>query len=172
MRRKVKAIFFDIGGTLRVTHPEEGRDMSKIQALMSLIGEKSDPLDFVARVHKGEKAYRRWCKPNYIELPEAELWTRFLLPEYPAPFIRENAITINQFWRESKPKYVLPDMVETMRELSRRGYRLGLISNTTSSVEGYQLLEETGLTRLFFQRSSAGENLTLPSSSKPRGGQA
>jgi HAD superfamily hydrolase (TIGR01549 family) len=149
MRRKVKAIFFDIGGTLRVTHPEEGRDMSKIQALMSLIGEKSDPLDFVARVHKGEKAYRRWCKPNYIELPEAELWTRFLLPEYPAPFIRENAITINQFWRESKPKYVLPDMVETMRELSRRGYRLGLISNTTSSVEGYQLLEETGLTRLF-----------------------
>ena len=149
MQRSVKAIFFDIGGTLRVTRPEEGRDLSKIKALMSLIGEQTDALDFVARVHKGEKAYRRWCKPNYIELAEAELWTRFLLPEYPEPLIRENAVALNQLWRESKPKYVLPDMVETLRELSRRGYRLGLISNTTSSVEGYQLLEETGLKDIF-----------------------
>ena len=149
MQRSVKAIFFDIGGTLRVTRPDEGRDMSKIEALMVLIGDQAVPADFISRVRKGEKAYRRWCKPNYIELPEAELWTRFLLPEYPEKLIRENAVTINQYWRESKPKYLLPDMVSTMRELSRRGYRLGLISNTTSSVEGYQLLKETGLTELF-----------------------
>jgi len=149
MHITVKAIFFDIGGTLRVTRPDEGRDMSKIEALMSLIGDQSNPEAFMARVRKGEKAYRRWCKPNYIELPEAELWSRFLLPEYPKPFIKDHAVTINQLWRESKPKYVLPDMVSTMRELSNRGYRLGLISNTTSSVEGYQLLEETGLTDLF-----------------------
>ncbi len=149
MHLSVKAIFFDIGGTLRVTRPDEGRDLTKIEALMALIGEKAAPEDFMARVRKGEKAYRRWCKPDYIELPEAELWTRFLLQEYPEAFIRENAVRINQYWRESRRKYVLPDMIGTMRELGRRGYKLGLISNTTSSIEGYLLLEETGLKDLF-----------------------
>ncbi len=132
-----------------MTNPDEGRDLSKIEALMALVGESGTVEAFMARIRKGEKAYRRWCKPNYIELSEAELWTRFLLPEHPGDFIRENAVRLNQLWRESRRKYVLPDMVSTMRELAGRGYKLGLISNTTSSVEGYQLLEETGLTDLF-----------------------
>ena len=33
--------------------------------------------------------------------------------------------------------------------MGKRGYKLGLISNTTSSVEGYQILEETGLKEYF-----------------------
>lgn len=148
MPKKIKAIFFDIGGTLRLSNAGD-RDLSKITVLMAFIGETAAPEDFIARLHKGEKAYRRWCKPDYIELPEAELWSRFLLPEYPGDFIREHAVRLNQYWRESRRKQVLPDMAETMRELSRRGYKLGLISNTTSSIEGYQLLEETGLTSLF-----------------------
>lgn len=145
MQNSIKAILFDIGGTLRVTNPQEGRDLSKVEEIISILGETISVDEFISRIRKGEKAYRRWCKPNYIELNEAELWTRFLLPEFPQKFIRENAIRFNQLWRESRRKYVLPDMVTTMQELSRRGYRLGLISNTTSSVEGYQLLEETGL---------------------------
>ena len=145
MKTTVRGIFFDIGGTLRVSNPNEGRVIENIEALMALVGENGSVNDFVERIHKGEKNYRRWCKPNYIELTEEELWTRFLLPEYPQEFIRENAIILNQLWRESRRKTVLPDMAETLHELARRGYKLGLISNTTSSVEGYQLLDEAGL---------------------------
>ncbi len=149
MRSAVKAIFFDIGGTLRVTRQGESRDVKKIQQMMSLLGEKSTVEDFMKKMHQGGKLYRKWCKPNYIELNEEELLTRFLLPDYPVGFIRANAITLNQLWRESRRKYVLPDMAETMRTLAARGYKLGLISNTTSTVEGYRLLEEFGLTALF-----------------------
>ncbi len=149
MQNSIEAILFDIGGTLRVTNPQEGRDLSKVEEIIAILDEKISVDDFITRIRKGEKAYRRWCKPNYIELNEAELWTRFLLPEYPQEFIRENAIRFNQLWRESRRKYMLPDMAATMRELSMRGYRLGLISNTTSSLEGYQLLEENGLEDLF-----------------------
>ena len=149
MRSAVKAIFFDIGGTLRVTRQGEARDVNKIQQMMSLLGEKSTVDEFIRMMHKGGKLYRKWCKPNYIELNEEELLTRFLLPDYPRDFIRANAITLNQLWRESRRKYVLPDMAETMRTLAARGYKLGLISNTTSTVEGYALLEEFGLTDLF-----------------------
>jgi len=149
MRSVVKAIFFDIGGTLRVTRQGEGRDLNKIQQMMDLLGEKSTIDEFISKMHKGGKLYRKWCKPNYVELNESDLLTRFLLPDYPRDFIRANAVTLNQLWRESRRKYVLPDMAETMRTLAARGYKLGLISNTTSTVEGYALLEENGLESLF-----------------------
>jgi HAD superfamily hydrolase (TIGR01549 family) len=145
----IRAILFDIGGTLRVTKAGEALDLSKIEEIIQILQENSPVDEFIKRIRKGEKSYRRWCKPNYIELNEADLWSNFLLPDYPQEFVRENAIRFNQLWRESKRKYILPDMVETMQELSRRGYRLGLISNTTSSVEGYQLLQETGLKEQF-----------------------
>ena len=141
----IKAIFFDIGGTLRIAREGESRDAEKLTQLMVLLGLHEEVITFIARIHKGEKAYRRWCKPNYIELNEAELWTRFLMPDYPQDFIRANAVAYNQLWRESRHKYILPDMVATLTELADRGYKLGLISNTTSSVEGFQLLDETGL---------------------------
>lgn len=149
MTLSIKAILFDIGGTLRVTKPGEGRDISRVEEIIHSLGETTPVDDFISRIRKGEKSYRRWCKPNYIELDEKELWTRFLLPEYPQEFIRENAIRFNQLWRDSRRKYVLPDMADTMRTLAKRGYRLGLISNTTSTVEGYHLLEATGLSNLF-----------------------
>jgi HAD superfamily hydrolase (TIGR01549 family) len=149
MTSNIKAIFFDIGGTLRVSHIDENQQLQNIEEMISLLGEKISPENFITKIHKGEKAYRKWCKPSFNELNEIGLWTRFILPEYPVEFIRENAMRLNQLWRESRPKYILPDMVETMRQLSKRGYKLGLISNTTSTVEGYQLLADTGLTGLF-----------------------
>ena len=149
MNSSIKAIFFDIGGTLRLSYADEERTLENIQQIIALLGEETTPGAFIAKIHKGEKAYRKWCKPSFIELPEAELWTRFLLPEHPAQFIREHAIEFNQLWRESRRKYILPDMVDTMRALSKRGYKLGLISNTTSTVEGHQLLVENGLTEIF-----------------------
>lgn len=149
MESTIKAIFFDIGGTLRVSDEKTDRDPGKIEELITFLGENCSVEDFSARIHKGEKTYRKWSKPAYLELSEDELWSRFLLPEYPQSFIQENAVKINQLWRESRIKNVLPDMANTMRELSRRGYRLGLISNTTSSVEGHQILAENNLTGLF-----------------------
>lgn len=149
MHQAVKAVFFDIGGTLRVTKAGESRDTSKIRQMMNLLNAGGSTEEFIDYIHKGEKRYRKWCKPNFVELPEAELLTRFLLVDYPAEFVRTNAVTLNQLWRESRRKYVLPDMAETMRTLAGRGYKLGLISNTTSSVEGYQLLKEQGLEGVF-----------------------
>lgn len=149
MQSTVKAVFFDIGGTLRVTRQGESRDSDKVRQMMTMLGVKGSIDSFSDYIRAGEKRYRKWCKPNFVELSEAELLTRFLLPDYPADFVRANAITLNQLWREARRKYVLPDMVATMRALASRGYKLGLISNTTSSVEGYRLLEDNGIRDIF-----------------------
>jgi len=149
MQSTVNAVFFDIGGTLRVTRQGEARDTRLIRKMMHMLGTKETVESFIQYIRAGEKRYRKWCKPDFVELNETELLTRFLLPDYPADFVRANAITLNQLWRESRHKYILPDMVSTMRALADRGYKLGLISNTTSTVEGYQLLKDNGLKELF-----------------------
>jgi HAD superfamily hydrolase (TIGR01549 family) len=149
MQAPVKAVFFDIGGTLRVTRQGEARDAGKIRQMMTMLNAKGSTDDFINYIHMGEKRYRKWCKPNFVELSEQELLTRFLLVDYPADTVKANAVALNQLWRESRHKYILPDMAETMKGLVARGYKLGLISNTTSSIEGYQLLEEQGLTGIF-----------------------
>ena len=83
MPKNITAIFFDIGGTLRISEGSAGTDASKIEEIITTLGEVIPNDEFISRIHRGEKAYRRWCKPNYIELSEPELWTRFLLPENP-----------------------------------------------------------------------------------------
>lgn len=142
----IQAILFDIGGTLRFTKKITGRNPRVIRELIELIGMKSSNEDFVNLILDREDQYKRWYETTLIELTEAELWTRFLLPDYPAEFVTSHAITLNQLWRSSRGiTTVRKDTISTLRELSNRGYKLGIISNTTSSVEAPELLKENGL---------------------------
>ena len=49
MTLSIKAILFDIGGTLRVTKPGEGRDLSKVEEIIHSLGETTPVEDFIAR---------------------------------------------------------------------------------------------------------------------------
>jgi len=146
----IQAILFDIGGTLRFIRKVKGRDQKIIKQMMSFLGHESDTKEFILTLEKREEAYRQWCEKSLIELNEAELWSQYMLPEQPPEFVRENAVTLNQWWRDSRgTRYVRADMVSTIVELARRGYKLGIISNTTSSVEVPQLIREYGIEQYF-----------------------
>ena len=145
----IDAIIFDIGGTLRANQATGGRDFETVLELQAFIGDTSEPRAFAAKLRQREAEYRRWCQRTLIELSEADLWSHYMLPDVPTGFVREHAVELNILWRESRMKFILPDAVETLRTLAARGYALGIISNTTSSVEGPQLLREYNLTPLF-----------------------
>lgn len=147
----IKAILFDVGGTLRFTEKVDGRETRILEEIRQLLGFEGTVDSMKATITQGEKAYRKWCKKSLIELSEVELWSRFMYPNHPQPvFIRENAVKLNQLWRNSKgQKKLLPNAVETIKALAERGYKLCIISNTTSSVEVPTLLEENGLAGLF-----------------------
>jgi putative hydrolase of the HAD superfamily len=145
----IRAIFFDIGRTLRVTRHSAGHDPNMIRELMKLLGESIPVESFIKKIEQREKNYRNWGKHNYIELNEEELLTRFIFPDHPQELIRANAITLNQLWRDSEPMYILPDMADTMHFLANRGYKLGIISNTSSSVDAHWMLKRQGLTEYF-----------------------
>jgi HAD superfamily hydrolase (TIGR01549 family) len=149
MNSSIKAICFDVGGTLRVTQEETNRNLNNIRQIQALINENGDPQDLVDELTQREREYRNWSRKTMKELTEAELWSKFMLPDKQNEFIRENGVKLNQLWRESRSKTILPDAVSTLMTLSSRGYKLAIISNTTSSVEVPKLLAENGITEIF-----------------------
>ena len=149
MRPIIRAILFDIGGTLRATQGTNRRDLNGIRQLMDLVGITDSPEEFIKKIRDREMTYRKWSRRTLVELTEADLWQQYLLPEQPANFIRSHAVTLNEMWRNSRVKNLLPDAIETLHKLKERGYILGIISNTTSSIEAPRILEENGVTNLF-----------------------
>ena len=149
MTSNIEAICFDVGGTLRATIKSETNSLDYVRNLQAYLGESGDPEFFLVKMRKREKAYRHWCKKTLNELPETGLWTKFMLPDHPVDFVRENAVTLNQMWRASRNNQIFPDAVATIKTLAQRGYKLGIISNTTSSVEAPNMLAENGLTQYF-----------------------
>ncbi|MRS04709.1 HAD family hydrolase, partial [bacterium] len=96
------------------------------------------------------KTYRAWCQKTLIELNEKELWTQFMLRGYSPELISEKALELNHLWRESAGKRVnYPGAFETIRALAKRGYILGVISNTDSSTEVPDFLKQEGVADLF-----------------------
>ncbi|OGN89123.1 MAG: hypothetical protein A2Y88_01170, partial [Chloroflexi bacterium RBG_13_48_10] len=82
--------------------------------------------------------------------PESELWTRWLLPEYPAEKISPIATELTFQFRQSMGKRILqPDARQVVFELTERGYRLGIISNVITTREIPDWLEADGLTHYF-----------------------
>jgi HAD superfamily hydrolase (TIGR01549 family) len=96
------------------------------------------------------RAYRDWAKKTLLELNEVELWTRWMLPDWPSDQIRQHALQLNQLWRAATVKHeIFPETKDVISTLFRRGYRLGLVSNTTSSDEAPHILKELGISGLF-----------------------
>jgi HAD superfamily hydrolase (TIGR01662 family) len=89
------------------------------------------------------QAYKNWAERTLKELSEEDLWTQWMLPNWPEDLIRANAVTLNQLYRDSlSTRTAFPETYDVILQLYRRGYRLGLVSNTTSSVEVPALLKD------------------------------
>ena len=112
--------------------------------ILKLLGSSADPADFSRLLARRETAYRNWARETLIELSEPDLWTRWLLPDWPEDLVRKYAVQFNLLWRDATGERILfPETAEVIIELFRRGYRLGLVSNTTSSTEVPEALKST-----------------------------
>lgn len=151
MKEHIDAVLFDMGGTLRST-TKRLREVNKqkIHAMIVLLGADLDEVEFKLLLKKRARAYKNWAKKNLLELNEVELWRRWMLPDWPSDQVSRLALQLSQLWRDATGKHIVfPETQETVLALFRRGYRLGLVSNTTSSVEVPRLLEELGIAGCF-----------------------
>ena len=142
--QQVEAILFDMGGTLRRTARRTRAEKQQvIESIMKLVGTHGSVQEFSRLLSRHAKAYKHWAEQTRVELNESDLWTKWMLPDFPAEKISGAAVQLNQLYREATGlRVIFPESREVVLELFRRGYRLGLVSNTTSSVEVPALLRE------------------------------
>ncbi len=147
----IEAILFDMGGTLRYSIPAaEATRQEALQSIIKLTGSDGSPEELGQLLSIRSKAYISWARRTRTGLDESQLWTQWMMPELPAERIAPIAVQLNQLWREASGKRIaFPETREAILELFRRGYRLGLVSNTTSSTEAPTLLKELQISGCF-----------------------
>ncbi len=78
------------------------------------------------------------------------MWTKWMLPDFPEEKIAPLAGKLTRLWRDRDGRRVArADAKETIIELSKRGYLLGIIANTVTETEIPDWMEEDGVTDYF-----------------------
>jgi len=146
----IDAIFLDLGNTLRILVKDEAHQSQARRRIAELVGTDEDPVSFCETLDTRYKDYRKWAFDHLTEAPEAELWTRWLAPEFPAERILPNAVELTYQYRQSSGRRMVVDNgKEVVEELYRRGYILGIISNVITSQEIPDWMEADGFTPYF-----------------------
>ena len=142
MTRNIEAIFVDLGNTLRSLLKDEEHQARARREIVRLVGTEEDPVSFLEKLNERYKVYRKWAFENLSEAPESELWTRWLVPEFPAERIAPLGGELTYQFRQSMGRRVVVEGGrEVLEELKRRGYTLGIISNLIGTREIPEWLE-------------------------------
>jgi HAD superfamily hydrolase (TIGR01662 family) len=150
MNQDIEAIFLDVGNTLRIVVEDPEFMAQAKQDLMSLVGVKEAECEFFDGLEKRWRAYRKQSKATLLEASEKDLWTKWLLPDYPSEMIAPLAGKLTRLWRDHDGRRIpRPDVKDTVLELDRRGYTLGIIANTITETEIPDWMEADRLTRYF-----------------------
>ncbi len=150
MTADIKAIFLDMGNTVRIVVPDEAFQAEAKQRMMSIVGATESPEEFFTGLEQRWNAYRKESKSTYREACEHDLWTKWLLPQYPHDVVAPNAGLLTRLWRDRDGRRVpRSDAKEVIIELDRRGYLLGIIANTITETEIPDWMEEDGVTHYF-----------------------
>jgi HAD superfamily hydrolase (TIGR01549 family) len=136
MTQSIEAIFIDLGNTLRILVRDEDHMAKARQKIVELVGTDEDPVSFCEKLNARYKTYRKWAFEHLTEAPESELWTRWLVPEFPSEKIAPLGGELTfQFRQSMGRRVVVENGREVVEELHRRGYILGIISNLIGSRE-------------------------------------
>ncbi len=150
MKPNIEVIFIDVGNTLRVLVKDEPYQADARRQIAGLVGAAESPEDFCEQLDQRYKIYRKWAFETLREASEKELWTRWLLPDHPNERIGPLSGELTFLYRKTMGRrFAQPDTKEVVEELTRRGYRLGILSNTITEREIPLWLEEDGLRKYF-----------------------
>ncbi len=150
MHANIHAIFFDVGGTLRTRVRDAGAERTVFEKMLGLLESDEEPERFCARLEERYSAYRKWRQETLLEASEEEIWAHWMLPDLPRELVCARASELTDLWRERNGRHVFrPEAAEVITELARRGYILGIISNTIGSRELPRALEALGLAPYF-----------------------
>jgi HAD superfamily hydrolase (TIGR01662 family) len=150
MTQNIEAVFVDLGNTLRILLKDEEHMSRARQKMVELVRTNESPDAFYEKINLRYKSYRKWAFENLCEAPEAELWTRWLTPDFPAEKIAPLGAELTYQYRQAMGRRVVVDGGrEVLEELQKRGYTLGIISNLIGTREIPEWLKAEDYDRYF-----------------------
>lgn len=136
MNPDIEAIFLDVGNTLRIVVEDPEFSYQAKKELMTLVGADEPMESFYEKLYARWNTYRKYSKTELLEASEHELWTQWLLPDFPIEVVAQHAGRLTRLWRDRDGRRVpREDAKATILELHRRGYLLGIIANTITETE-------------------------------------
>ena len=146
---KIKGVFFDLGGTLRIVEKvPEHQERAKVR--MAQLAGREDVEAFINMVEARYEPYREWALGENREAGDYELWHQWLLPELGEERLRAVCHEMTYQYRQGKGlRHVVEGGLQVIRGLYERGYRLGIISNLIGEDEIPNWLREDGLAQYF-----------------------
>jgi HAD superfamily hydrolase (TIGR01509 family) len=146
----IEAIFLDVGNTLRIVIKDEGFMANSKRQIVKMTGAQMAPDAFFDFLEERYQVLRKRAKQQLVEATEKEMWTQWMLSDYPAEKIAPLSGKLTRLWRDCDGRRVpRPDVSRVVLELSDRGYLLGIIANTITETEIPDWLEQDHLTDYF-----------------------
>jgi len=150
MEKKIKAVLFDVGNTLRIVIRDPQFEADARRQMAELLKSPLSPDELYDHLEKRYKVLRKKAKDSLVEASEREMWTRWMLPDYPEEAIAPLSGRLTRLWRDCDGRRVpRKDVTPVVKELHRRGYKIGIIANTITETEIPDWLQEDGLTEYF-----------------------
>jgi putative hydrolase of the HAD superfamily len=150
MSRNIEAIFLDTGNTMRlVVKDAVFQNRARLQ-LAQLVETRESSDSFFQKLNERYEASKKKSKETQFQVPEKELWTRWMLPDFPPEKIEPLAGRLTRLWIDQAGRRVpRADVKPTIIELNQRGYKLGIIANSISDTEIPDWLQADGLEKYF-----------------------
>ena len=147
MNTDIHAIYLDLGDTFRIIKKEENYILDAKRKIAEMCGTDEDPEKFYDEVISPRyDVYREWALKYYCEAPEQVLWSRWLAYDRDPERIRKYAGELTYQYRQTKGRRVVVDGgIETVKELNRRGFAVGIISDLVGKKEVDEWLELFGV---------------------------
>lgn len=150
MNPNIDVIFLDVGNTLRIVIKDPEFSQAAKQQMLNLLDVKESPEAFFDKLNLRWKAHRKRCKETLVEASEKDLWMVHLLPDYPREKVEPITGKLTRLWRDKDGRRVpRSDVKDTIIELHRRGYQLGIIANTITETEIPDWMAEDQVTDYF-----------------------
>lgn len=146
----IEAILLDVGNTLRIVIKDEGFMANAKRQIVKMTGAQMAPDEFFYFLEERYQVLRKRAKGQLIEASEKEMWTKWMLPDFPYEKIAPLSGKLTRLWRDCDGRRVpRHDVCKVVLELSDRGYLLGIIANTITETEIPDWLESDHLTDFF-----------------------